>query len=78
LRKNVVASSRHCLQNVIANDAARESLAADSLDSHRIRVIETLARAGFPKFFSQAIPYSPGVLVMPSRRRPGVARKLEE
>jgi hypothetical protein len=78
LRKNVVAGSRHCLQNVIASDAARESLATDSLDSRRIRVIETLARARFPKFLSQAIPCSPSGLVMRSRRRRGVAQKLEQ
>jgi len=58
-RKYVGATSRRRLQNVIASDAGRESLAGDSLDSHRIRLVEALVRVDFPNFFSRAIPCSP-------------------
>jgi hypothetical protein len=62
-RKNVAAAAPRCLQNVIASEAGRESLAGDSLDSDRIRVMEALARGHFPYFFSQAIPSVPSTLV---------------
>jgi hypothetical protein len=77
LRKIVVGTSRRCLQNVIASAAARESLAGDSLDSHRNRVTEALARLHFRKFFSQGIPSPSSGSVQPLRRRARALRQFE-
>jgi hypothetical protein len=77
LRKIVVVASPRCLQNVIASHARRESLAGDSLDSDRIRVVEALARGHFPKFFSQAIPSTPTASAKRLRCCSRVMRSLE-
>jgi hypothetical protein len=77
LRKIVVGTARRCLQNVIARAAARESLAGDSLDSHRIRVMEALARVHFRKFFSQAIPSPSSGSAQPLPRRARALRQCE-
>jgi hypothetical protein len=78
LRKNVVAASPRRRQNVIASDAGRESLAGDSLDSDRIRVMEALAYAYFPKFFSQAIPCLPTTSTRRLQCCSRIMRLLEE
>jgi hypothetical protein len=78
LPKNVVAASPECLQNVIASEAGRESLAGDSLDSDRIRVMEALAGVHFPKFFSQAIPCIPSTSAKRLQCRSRVLPPLEE
>jgi hypothetical protein len=77
LRKIVVFASPRCLQIVIASHARRESLAGDSLDSDRIRVVEALARGHFPKFFSPAIPSAPTASAERLQRCSRVMRPLE-
>jgi hypothetical protein len=55
----------------------RESLAADSRDSHPIPVSETVAHAQFPNFFSQAVLRAARTAIEPPRRRPRAPQRLD-